>query len=162
VSLALENGDLLALSAEQVTALRELQEGMQADVVPLQAEIEELRAQIVNGAAGAEGLGRLQLLLDRFDEVAALYRTGVQNILSPEQHLTLQRIMLDSWGGGGGYVGGVGLGVGRAGGLGLGRGRGLGLRRAGGAGLGRGGVSLQGRGIGRGLGRGMGRRVIWR
>jgi hypothetical protein len=180
VQLALELRDQLGLSEEQIASLRDLQEGIQRDVGPLQAEIDQLRAHIISGEVNRlDGLLTLEQLLAESQEVAAPYRAGVTTILTTDQHLRLQEIMWNTrpgpdtgWGlgmesipgpppaaaygpgvGARAYGGlGLGLGVRAYGGRGLGRGLGL----WGGRGLGRGPRAFYGRGLGRGYGLGRG------
>jgi hypothetical protein len=186
VTFALELQAELGLSAEQVRALQTVQEGIQRDVVPLDAEIENIRAGILAGSMNSvDGLAMLRELSAEYQVVANPYRAQVAAILTPEQHQMLQGVMWETrpwggrglgsgavvgaagvpgvgtgvaWGGAVGVAPVAGLGLGRGAGLGLGRGVGLGVGRAAGLGLGRG----AGRGLGRGLGRGAGLCWWWR
>jgi len=150
IELALQYRDRLALSSEQVARLQQLQSGVERDVTPLGREIDVLRSSIgTGGVPYTEGQARLQSLLAEFEVAAEPYRTGVTNVLTPEQHVTLQRMLYDSRP----YVG---IGYGRAA-AGYGR-------AAPGYGAVGPGVLWRGRMIGRGPGRGAGlgfRRFRW-
>lgn len=160
VQLALEHQEELGLSEEQVATLRNLQQGIQRDVAPLQTEIDDLRAHIMAGEVSrVDGLLTLEQLLANFQEAAAPYRTGVTTVLTADQHVRLQEIV---WG----TRPGTGIGAWAYGGSGLG----LGVRAYGGQPLGR-GVGIRGGralgwgtrvGYGRGLGRGIGLGRGWR
>jgi hypothetical protein len=167
VQLALEARDELGLSSDQVAQLQELAAGIEAEVTPLDADIDALRSQIMAGDVDyVTGLRQLQELQLLYDEVADPYRTGVTSILSVEQHRVLQSIMFDSWPGAGSAWAGGGAWYGRMGrnravgyGPGVGYGRGAGLGRGAGVwgGYGRGAAPGYGRGYARGFGRGVGR-----
>lgn len=176
VQLALLHSGELGLSEEQISSLQELQVGIEADVVPLENQLNAVRDQILAGQVDwSSGILQLQEVRAQYEVAAAPYRTGVANVLTTDQHWALQEIMYATWPGTGtppgvglglrrGWVPAAGVAPGRALGLGrgvgLGRGAGLGLgARAGvyGRGLGRG----YGRGYGRGLGRGLGRGYRW-
>jgi hypothetical protein len=160
VQMALELRQQLGLSPDQVEALRDLEAGIQEDVVPLDLQIAALRSQLLAGEVEwSAGLLQLQELQLQYQVAADPYRTRVTEVLSPDQHQALQALMFETRPGAGlglgagvRPLGGWGLGVGVSGGRGLGRGGGLGLGRGGGLGLGRGG----GRGLGAGRGRGLG------
>lgn len=173
IDLALELKDDLGLTPEQIGALQELDRGIQAEVEPLDAEIQLLRNRILAGeVAGGEGLLQLERLLADFQLAAEPYRVEVANILTPEQHGLLQATMFETRPGLGrgarlGYVGAgvapravygrLGLGgrgaVGLRGGPGVGYGPGYGIGYR--AGLGRGrGLGPAARGLGRGFVRG--------
>jgi hypothetical protein len=172
VQLALEHQEELGLSEEQVATLRNLQQGIQRDVAPLQTEIDDLRAHIIAGEVSrVDGLLTLEQLLADFQEAAAPYRTGITTVLTADQHARLQEIVwgtrpwtsIGAWAYGGS---GLGLGVRAYGGWGLG----LGMRAYGGQPLGR-GVGIRGGRVlgwgtrasyGRGLGRGIGVGRGWR
>ena len=152
VQLALENRDHLALSAEQVASLQELEGGIEQDLAPLQAEIDDLRYRIIGGEVGrVEGVTLLQELLADYRAMAAPYQTRVANILTADQHADLQTIMLATQ-----PIPGAGWGVGAEQGLGLSAGMagGPGLAPLSGTlgGLGRPGGFYAGRGWGRGIG----------
>jgi hypothetical protein len=154
--MALQFGDQLGLSAQQIEDLEELRTGIERDVEPLGAEIDLLRTQILAGEGSAlDGLARLRELQDLYQDSAAPYRAGVAEILTPEQHLMLQDMMFSTrstagWGPRGtGVAFGRGLGARGAQGPDLGYGRGAGLGYGRGAGLG------YGRGIRPGYGRGL-------
>lgn len=144
IQLALEFQEDLGLTAEQMASLQELLAGIEQDVMPLEAGIDELRAQITAGEINqADGLVQLQELLGEYQTAAAPYRTGVTTILTADQHMRLQRIMWNTRPLQGQYLGRAGVGRGLGVGIGVGRGAGRGL----------------GRGVGRGIGRGVGRGV---
>lgn len=154
IGLALQNSDRLGLSEEQVAGLRTLQAGVEQEVAPLEAEVEALRAGMRTGEVSyATGAGELRTLLTELDSVSEPYRQRVAEILTPDQHLTLQGMMYDTRPYPGGWYGRAGPGVGvRSWG-----GTGVGVRPR--AGLGRGaawgGRGGRGRWAGRG-GRGAG------
>ena len=149
IEYALQYQEDLGLTGEQVASLQELQVGIQQDVAPLEAEIDELRAQIVAGGVNqTDGLVQLQQLMGQYQTLADPYRTGVTTILTADQHLRLQDIMWSTRGVQGQYLGGVGYG------RGLGRGVARGLGRGVGRGVGRGIARGAGRGVGLGVARG--------
>lgn len=181
IDLALELKDDLGLTPEQIGALQELDRGVQAEVEPLDAEIQLLRNRILAGeVAGSQGLLQLERLQEDFQLAAEPYRVEVVSILTPEQHRLLQAAMFETRPGLGrgarqGYVGagvapravsgrlgfggrgavglrgGPGIGYGGGPGVGYGAGYGIGYR----AGLGRGrGLGPAARGYGRGFVRG--------
>lgn len=166
VQLALDLQERLGLSAAQVSSLQDLQAGIRHDVAPVEAAIADLRNGILAGDVDqSDGLARLQLLLANFEEVAAPYRTEVAGVLTPDQHRSLQAILLTSrpvpgaeWGMGAGTGLGLRSGVAPpAAALGVrplgGRGLGVGYGRGGGVGRG-----YYGYGFNRSPRRGLGRR----
>ena len=167
VQLALENRGQLGFSAEQVSALEELQGGIRETLGPLQSEIDNLRYGIISGEADqVAGVADLQQLLSDYDLAAKPVQARVTQIFTAEQHLALQDIMLATRPGLGA---GWGVGSGPALGLAPGAARGLGVRpgvRAyggwgPGAGVGRGGGLGVRRGFAGGGGRGLARRWWW-
>lgn len=125
VELALANADRLGLTEAQVVELQAIGEGVRREVVPLQEELASLRARISSGAVTyGESAGLLRGLLVEIDEVAAPYRRGVAETLTPEQHAELRRMMYATraypgWGyGRGSSVRGTGVWRGRGGGFG--------------------------------------------
>jgi hypothetical protein len=146
-------------------------------VVPLENEMDNVRAAILSGEANQlQGITSLDEIWLAYDEAAAPYRAGIASVLTTAQHASLQQMMFSTrpvWGLGYGAAGvgrGVGVATGVAPRLGLGRstvwgrgaglGRGLGLRAGVGYGLGRGAAVGFGRGLGRVGGRGLGRGII--
>lgn len=170
IDLALELKDDLGLTTEQVGALQELDKLIQAELGPLDDDIELLRSRILAGkVTGSQGLLQLESLLAEYESAAEPYRVEVSNILTPDQHRLLQAGMFETRPGlGRGFPQGspgVGVGAPRAfygrlggaaglrGGVGVGYGAGYGAGYR--AGLGRGrGSGLGGRGYGRGFVRG--------
>lgn len=168
IQLALQNRDRLGLSSDQVTRLQELQSGVEADILPLRREIDALRSNIMTDGVGhTRGWPRLQDLLAELDVVAEPYRTGVANVLTPEQHTALQQMMFSSRPYGGRGYGRAGTGFRPVPGSvsntlpGAPRGtvppRPYGLGRGGGRALGLGAGAVPGRGLARGIGLGFGR-----
>jgi len=95
VQLALENRGQLGLSAEQVTALEELQGGIGETLGPLHSEIDNLRYGIISGESDqVAGVADLQKLLSDYDMAAEPFQARVTQILTAEQHSALQDIML--------------------------------------------------------------------
>ena len=175
VQLALDNQSQLGLSGEQVASLQNLLGGIQEDLGPVQAEIDDLRYRIIGGEVErVDGVVRLQALLDEYESAAAPLRTEVTRILTADQHRELQNIMWATrpgpgsgwgvWTGEGldlttGYA--PGLGPAPAPGYGPGLGLGRGYYGGRGGGFGRGAGVRAGRGYYRGYPRGMGRRGWW-
>jgi hypothetical protein len=160
VEFALEFQSQLGLTTDQVAALEAIREGIATDVAPLQTELEDLRAQIVSG--DRTRIGDLLGVRDLLEAASAPYRAEIAAILSPEQHLALQREMFGTgpWARSG--VRGAAPNLGARVGFGLGQGSALGLGRGAGLRLGRGYGAGLGRGAGLGLGRGFGRRAVGR
>ena len=161
VHLALENRGQLGLSDEQTGALEELSRGIQEELAPLQADIDNLRYAIISGEASrVGGVPQLQGLVAEYDAVAEPFQTRITSILTVEQHAALQDIMFATRPGlGAGWGAGVGAGLGLAPGAGpglglpprpyLGRNLGAGFGRGAGLGVRRGFVRGGGRGLGR-------------
>jgi len=181
VALALEFQDQLGLTQDQVATLQLVQDGIRQDVVPVETEMDGLRAAILVGeVSSADGLPLLRGLFGEFQAVSAPYREEVDAILTPVQHQTLQGIMWETrpiqgsalgmsgvgWNpvlgtSRGAWLGrGAGYGLARGGGMALGRSAGVGMARGGGMALGRGAGVGMARGGGRGFGRARGLR--WR
>lgn len=158
LDMVLQHQSQLGLSAEQLAALQKIRAGIQRDVEPLGALMDDLRGGILRGeVAGSQGWNQLQELWAEYDIVAEPYRTEVASVLSASQHQTLQQLMFATrtpagWGRGWESVAapGVGWGAGR-GALGMG-GRGAGWGAAPGVGWvgGRGAGWAPGRGFVRG------------
>jgi hypothetical protein len=138
LQLALQQQDRLGLSSAQVEQLRELQSGVERVVTPLEQEIDQFRSSIGSGGVSyARGQARLLELLAEFEAAAEPYRIGVSEVLTPDQHATLQRMMYDTRPYGRGWAGagygrvarGTALG-GRGFGRGAGYGAGWGFRRS--------------------------------
>ncbi len=129
IELTLQLQEQLKLSGEQVSALQELQVGIQQDVAPLEAELDALRARVVSGEVTRfAGVSQLQDLFTRYEAAATPYRTGVATILSADQHLELQVLMYETRPGAQGFLGVAGSGFGRGVGRGFGRGYARGAR----------------------------------
>jgi len=158
IQFALENQAQLGLSAEQVASLRELQAGIQQEVEPIEAEIDDLRLGIISGAVDrVDGIVALRELFAEFNAAAAPYRAGVASVLTVDQHRALQGMMWSTGAGlGAGWGRGAGVGPGVALGALPGPGLGLGARRFAGPGWGAGARPMAGRGMGPGWGRGRG------
>jgi hypothetical protein len=175
IQLALDNQDHLGLSGEQVASLQDLLSGIQDELGPLQAGIDDLRYRIIGGEVErVDGIESLQALLEDYESAAAPFRTEVTRILTADQHMELQNIMWATrpgpgtgWGAGPDLTVGTAPGLGPAPasaygpGLGLGRGYYGGRGPGRGAGLGRGAGVRAGRGFYRGYPRGLGRRGWW-
>ena len=168
VQLALDYQEQLGLSAEQVASLRDLVTGIQADVEPVESQIDALRAQLLAGEVewGA-GIYQLQELRIHYQAMADPYRAGVAAVLDADQHLALQAMMFETWplvgeawGGAPLGLGGTGPGLSQSAGrlpaVGSGWNSPVGIGRGGGRGLGWGVGRGAGWGIRRGLGRGSG------
>ncbi len=174
VDMALEHQSQLGLSAEQIAALQEIRAGIQRDVEPLEALLNDLQGGIARGeVVGPQGWSQLQELRAQYEEVAEPYRAGVVSVLTMAQHQSLQRLMFATrtpaaWGRGwapdvgpGAWAPAAGLGVGWAHGRGAMR-----MVRPGVAWRGaRGAAWAPGRGFvpggGRAVPRGAGRRAWW-
>ncbi|MFW6331299.1 MAG: Spy/CpxP family protein refolding chaperone, partial [Gemmatimonadota bacterium] len=115
IQVALENRAALGLSAAQVEELEAVRSRAEGDLLPMQRELEAVRAEFGAGTAAPGALDRLHTLLAELDEAAAPYRAAMVEILTPEQHRTLQRLMYDSlpyWDRGSARVGVGAAGVG--------------------------------------------------
>lgn len=181
IALAMDLQGELGLSGDQIQALQDLGEEIDANLGPMEDEIDGLRDRVMAGdVAWAEGVLLLQQSIEEYQIAAEPYRITMTEILTSQQHLFLQSAMFDTRlpygrglgrGAGVGYAAGVGpgLGVGYAagvrGGYGMARGGaygaayGYGLGAARGLGAGR-GLARAGRGYGRYVPRGRGYR--WR
>ncbi len=162
----------LELDESQQIQVQALRESMHQDLIPVHAQMDELRQQMrAQFTAEQPDAAAIRAIHAQMDELHSTvrerrvdFRLALIQILSPEQRIRLAEIpFMTSHGGRGfgpghgrgfGYGRGFGPGRGLGRGLGPGHGRGFGPGR----GLGRGFGPGHGRGLGPGYGRGLGPR----